>query len=205
MADLTHETTTQNPVSDSRDKLDTLLAIPRYLNGFKLSPPSTAKAMIICNLTCEGLPVTMRVVDDLQSAKIPFEPSCFGGAAGDRKGCLMSIPQESADAFISMEEWAMQQLDVQVPNIKEIWVSSVRPSEKWPPTLRCKINVAGSKTVKYYNGNSERCDAPTDWRQLPVNAIIAIRGVFIQKGYAGMLLDITHLQYVDEADDDAPF
>ena len=117
----------------------------------------------------------------------------------------MSIPQESADAFISMEDWAMQQLNAQVPNIKEIWVSSVRPNEKWPPTLRCKINVAGSKTVNYYNGNNERCDAPTDWRQLPVNAIIAIRGVFIQKSCAGMLLDITHLQYVDAADDDAPF
>ena len=72
MADLTHETTSQNPVSGSQDKLETLLAIPRYLSGFKLDPPSTAKAMRVCNLTYEGSPVTMRVVDDLYSAEIPF-------------------------------------------------------------------------------------------------------------------------------------
>lgn len=100
--------------------------------------------MNICSLTYEGVPVTMRAVDDFHSAKIPFEPSCFGGAAGDCKGCLSSVPQASADAFISLEEWATPQLSAQIPNIKAIWVSSIRPSGKWPPTPRSKINIGGS-------------------------------------------------------------
>ena len=205
MASLTNETISQNPVSDSQDKMETLLALPGYLSSLELSPPTQTRAMRVCNLTHEGHPLSIRLAEDLKSAKIPFEPSCFRGAAGDRKGCLISIPQESADAFVCMEEWIMQQLTAHVPNIQEIWVSSVRPSEKWPPSLRCKINVAGPRMVKYFDCGNERCEAPTDWRQLSVNAVIAIRGVFIQKGCAGMLLDITHLQYVDEAYDDAPF
>ena len=85
MASLTNEAISQNPVSDSRDKTDTLLVLPRYLSGLELSPPSQARAMRICKLTHEGHPLSMRLADDLQSAQIPFEPFCFGGAAGDRK------------------------------------------------------------------------------------------------------------------------
>lgn len=71
----------------------------------------------------------MRAVDDLYNANIPFEPPCFGRVASDRKGCLVSVPQESADVCIALEEWAMQQLNAHVPNIKAIWVLSVRPSD----------------------------------------------------------------------------
>ena len=181
MADMTNEQTTQNPVSNSRNKLDTITALPSYLANFKLSPPSTAEAFKICNLTHDGVPVSIRVVDDVQSARTPFEPSCFGNAPGDRKGCLISTPQNSADAFIELEKWAMDQISTHTPNIREIWVSSIRPSEKHPPSLRCKINTAGPRIVKYFDCNNDRCDAPSDWRQLPINAIIAIRGGYTKK------------------------
>ena len=43
--------------------------------------------------------------------------------------------------------------------------------------------------------DSEYDPEPEDWRQLPVNVCIAIRGVYLQKTCAGLLIDVTHLQY----------
>ena len=40
----------------------------------------------------------------------------------------------------------------------------------------------------------------------PKRACLAIRGCYVQKNGAGMLIDVTHLQYAQEAEDDvAPF
>ena len=196
---------TDSPVVATRQKLCTLAALPGYLNEFELGPLTATKAMKISNLTHEGAAPTVRLVEDLRSARVPFAPSCFGGADGDRKGCLISIPQETADALVLLEEWALDRLSAQVPNIREIWVSCVRPSEKWPPCLRCKINTGGPRQVKYYNEHNEKCDAPSDWKQLSVNACLTIRGIYVQKSGAGMLIDITHLQYEDEGEEEAPF
>ena len=114
------------------------------LDGWKLGEIKASKSMKIATLTHEGQIQTVRLADSIE-LKIPFAPSCFGGAQGDRKGCIVTIPQDLADHIIELEAFVMDGLTATIPNITEIWISSIRPSEKFPPSLRCKINTGGAK------------------------------------------------------------
>jgi hypothetical protein len=172
--------------------------------GWKLGDVKPGKSMKIATLSHEGTVPTARLADSIE-LRIPFAPSCFGGVAGDRKGCIVAIPQETADVILALEEFVMNGLKESTPNIMQIWTSSVRPSEKYPPSLRCKINTGGTKKVRYFNEDLQPCDEPSNWQQLPVNVCLAIRGVYIQKNGAGLLIDITHLQYADNVADFMPF
>ena len=191
MADQTNEGKSPMPVNSCQKKMKTVSALSEYLAGLELTPPTQTRLMKICRLSYGCRPLTLRLVDDLESAKMVVQPSCFANAEGDRKNCLISIPQDTADALLSLEETIRTKLSAHVPNIQDIWVSSIRPSEQYPPSLRCKINVAGPRIVKYFTSDNKPCDAPTNWKQLTINAAIAIRGIYIQKGSAGLLLDIT--------------
>ena len=172
-------------------------------DGWKLGEIKPGKSMKIATITYDAKVPAVRLAESIE-LRIPFAPSCFGGADGDRKGCIIAIPQETADVIIELEEFVINALKESTPNIMQIWTSSVKPSEKYPPSLRCKINTGGTRKVKYFNEDLQPCSEPNNWQQLPVNVCIAIRGVYIQKNNAGLLLDITHLQYA-EVDDYMPF
>lgn len=111
--------------------------------------------------------------------------------------------RRSTDACNYLEEWAKPQLNAQVHNIKEISVASVHPNEKMQPTLQRKINVGGSKTVRFDICGSERCNTPTGGIQLPAHAFIAIRGVCYKKA-AQACYWTSRVCIVNEAQVDAP-
>ena len=126
------------------------------------------------------------------SSRSPLAPSCFGGVEGDRTGCLVTIPQELADYVLGLEDCVKDLIAATISNIADIWVSSIRTNDNFPPSLRCKINTL---KVTYFNEETEPCKEPTDWHQLSVNVCVAMRGAYIQKSCAGLLIDVSHLQY----------
>ena len=87
-----------------------------------------------------------------------------------------------------------------MPDIFEIWQTSITPAEQYSVTLKANINTGGDKRVTYYNSDYEPVVEPELWHRLPVNAFINIRGCYIQKAQAGFLIDVTHLQYGDAED-----
>ena len=55
---------------------------------------------------------------------------------------------------------------------------------------------------KRANAKTEYCidpvieiSKPKNWRQLKVNAVISISGVYVSKNNAGLLIKLTHLQF----------
>ena len=157
------------------------------LDGWKLSELKPFKAMMLANLTHSGNRQVVRLADSIE-LRIPFTPSCFNSASSERKGCLISIPQAIVEYIHKLEDDVKAHLSI--PH--SVWISSLRHSEGFAPCLRCKVNTA---QVEYFDAEKVACDAPTEWRQLLVNACVAIRGVYLQKTSAGLLIDITALQY----------
>ena len=77
--------------------------------------------------------------------------------------------------------------------------SSLKPADKYGATVKAKINLAGERAVKFYSAANEPCEAPTDWKGLHCNAVVCVKGVYIQRQGVGLLIDVTHLQYTETA------
>ena len=163
------------------------------LNGWELSEPKTVKALKIINLTHAGVTPITRLADGIELS-MPFAPTAFGGGTGERKGCLVTINEELADYLCQLE--ALAKAHLAIPKIENIWTTAVRRDEHFPPSLRCKINTSGLHMASFFGEDGELAPEPEDWRQLPVSVCVVIRGVYLQKTCAGLLIDVTHLQYV---------
>ena len=180
------------PKVSSDDVTRPVLLTSLPLDGWELSEPKTVKALKILNLTHAGVTPITRLADGI-SLTVPFAPSSFGGS--ERKGCLVTINEELADYLTQLEGLAKARLAETAPKIDSIWTTAIRRDDHFPPSLRCKINTTGLHMVSFYREDGELASEPEDWRQLPVNVCIVIRGVYLQKTCAGLLIDVTHLQY----------
>ena len=178
----------------SNDVTRPVLLTSLPLDGWDLSEPKTVKAMKIANLTHAGVTPITRLAEGI-NLTIPFAPTTFGGGTTERKGCLVSINDKLADYLTQLEVLARAQLTETTPNIDNIWTTAVRRDAHFPPSLRCKINTSGLHMASFYKEDGELAPEPGDWRQLPVNLYVLIRGVYLQKTCAGLLIDVTHLQY----------
>ena len=172
--------------------------LSQRMDKLGLSEPTTAgkSGMKICNLTQEGKPVTVKLADDLKTVSTPFEPSVYQGTGQEaRKGIVFSIPQDMFDALTIVEEFCRNSLEESNPKVHGLWSSSLRPSDKYPARLKAKINVDGNRAAKFYNEANELAELPEHWKTLPCNAVLQVRGCYIQRQAIGMLLEVTHLQY----------
>ena len=153
-------------------------------------PKELSHGMKIYRVQSEG-PFSFKV-----SASIPFTPGVFQGTGDEeRQGIVLSIPQDAYDSIAHLSENFQQQLDAKHPGIAQKWTSSLKQSDKYAPTLRAKINLKGDRECKFYDMSGQPAKAPAEWRKLEVTAVLRLGGVYVQSKGAGLLLDVTHLQY----------
>ena len=133
----------------------------------------------------------------LDGVTIPFAPSVFQGSGEeDRKGLVISIPAEVCERMRNFSDSFKAQLSQTHPDVEGKWNSSLKAAtDKYPANLRAKINVRGDKACTFYDMTGEPTKAPGQWQRLEVNVVIRLGGVYVQSRGAGMLLDVTHLQY----------
>ena len=182
------------PKVSSKDVTRPVLLTSLPLDGWDLSDPKTVKAMKIANLTHAGVTPITRLAEGI-NLTIPFAPTTFGGGTAERKGCLVSITDHIAGYISELDTIVRAQLIDTTPFIDNIWTTAIRRDSNFPPSLRCKINTSGLHMASFYREDGELAPEPEDWHQLPVNLCVIIRGVYLQKTCAGLLIDVTHLQY----------
>ena len=95
--------------------------------------------------------------------------------------------------------------------IKTMYCSLIKPGKNdYPPTLRCKVNLAGSGTVRCWrteDGETKRRDLPEleGWRNAVLEAVVLVSGLWLQSKSFGLALLITDASLQDMAEEDCPF
>ena len=137
------------------------------------------------------------------SATIPFAPSVFQGTgAEERQGIVLSISPAVYDQLTSFSDSFKAQLTETYPDIAQKWTSSLKAAtDKYQPQLKAKINLKGDRVCKYFSPEGLAIKAPANWRRLDVTAVVRVGGIYVQSRGAGMLLEISHLQYDPHAAD----
>ena len=132
------------------------------------------------------------------AATTPFAPSAYGGGTGgedQRQGILLSIKPEDFASLALVEKEIQNQLSEMYPKLSKKWISGLKESAEYPPQVRAKINLSGPRACRFFDeAGKPTVEAPQNWRNLGVNVVLRVSGVYVQAKNAGLILDITHLQ-----------
>ena len=168
------------------------------------SPHDAGKGMKIQAIRFRGAPLHLKLSDD-NNLSVPFEPSSWGGGSETRKSIVFNIPEPLFEALAELEDWCRQVLEDHHPAIQALWTSSIRPAEHYAASLKAKINVAGPRPARFYDEAAQPTEPPTSWKGLRVNAMVHVRGVYMQKQAIGLMLEVTDLRYGQPPEPVCPF
>ena len=172
-----------------------------------------------CNAAKGALKISNALYDSTKPLKVklaegldltcPWEPGVYKGTGlEDRLGIVFRATEEIYDAFAALEHHCREILEADdVKNVSQLWSSCLR-SDKFGKSIRAKINVKGNRCADFWDADNSPSAAPTEYRNLPINAICQVRGVYIQKTTIGLLIDVVSLQYgnaLGDADKQSPF
>ena len=154
-----------------------------------------------------GKPFAIRLADASGAITVQCKPSAFGGTGSEaRQNITFRVPQSVVAAFCELEDCLHQLLEDEYPDVLARWSSCIKPgSGQHQATLRAKITISGSEQTRFFDASQTLTDAPKEWRRLPVNAVLAARGVYIQKKLIGLTFDVTDMEYGEIAQHVSPF
>jgi hypothetical protein len=118
---------------------------------------------------------------------------------------VFNIPEPLFEAMAALEDWCRQSLEDAHPTIQAMWTTSIKPGEQYEARLKAKINVSGARQARFYDHAAQPTEPPAVWKGLKANAILGVRGVYIQKQSIGLLLEVTDLRYVHPPEQECPF
>lgn len=161
-------------------------------------------------LKLSGRSLHLKLAEDLESVSVAFEPTGYS-TLGTRKTLTLNVNQRVFDAFAAMEEACRQELATLEPDVNALWHSSIRPQQAFSATLRVKINTSSPRAAHFYDSSSAPAAPPSTWPGLPVNAVVHVKGCYVQRlpnGAAsayGLMLEVTHLVYGANPAEICPF
>ena len=103
------------------------------------------------------------------------------------------------EEFAALEEVCRQKLAEVEPKVQAMWYGCVCPARGHQATLRAKVNIVGPTCC--YSGELLPADPPVKWPGLRVNALVLVRGYYVQRlasgtvSAYGLALEVTHLSY----------
>ena len=167
------------------------------IEDFSLNGPKAMagnKMLNIANITYKNKP--LRLMLDEWWLPIIFEPSVYNGTGNEeRKNIVFGVSPPIEEGLAIMEDAILQALSETHPNIHALWVSSIKPANgDHEASLKAKINVAGKQQCRFFDESNQPTEAPDVFRPLEAKIVLQVRGVYIQKTAAGLMLSVSHMQ-----------
>ena len=157
------------------------------------TPKEAARGMIIYDVRLNNAPVRLKLAmgDDITVA---FEPSSWNSTETSRKTITFNAPDIVLAAAAELEDWCRQVLEDKHPHVQSMWSSAVKPADKYQGKLRTKITLEGPRAARFYDEATQPTVAPDTWQGRSVQAVVQVRGIYIQKQGVGLMLDTTDVK-----------
>ena len=120
--------------------------------------------------------IQLRDKESLGSITTPWMPNAYRGTGNESRVTMtLSVSDSVGEAFELIEECVRDLMRAAFPKIDSIWHSATKPGDRHKSTLRAKINVSGDKMVRYVDVDGNTIEPPTQWHNLAVLPLIAVR------------------------------
>ena len=160
------------------------------------SAQGPSKATPSMDTAYDGAPVVIQVLgkSSLGDITTPWTPNDYRGDGSESRVTMTAnVPGRMREDIEAIEEIARDKLRHAVGNIDARWHSSTKPGEKHPSTVRLKINISGAKVCPTFDSDGKHIDMPTDWSGLAVLPVVHVKGAYVKKGMAGLVMDVVSL------------
>ena len=151
------------------------------------------KMVTVCDLRFDGAwpQIQLALTGEIGNFSIPFDPTSFKSDE-PRKGISFNIPETTRLQIERIEERVKTLLCATWPETQ--WHSTLKLSERYPTSLRCKIRVRGPRACRCYDTAMNAREMPREgqWEGLKCMPIISF-GAYVGDGQAGLLLDVQAL------------
>ena len=166
------------------------------IEDFSLDGPKAMagnKMLNIANITYKNKPLRLMLDEWLP---IIFEPSVYNGTGNEeRNNIVFGVSPTIEEGLAIMEDAILQALSETHPNIHALWTSSIKPANgDHEASLKAKINVSGKQPCRFFDESNQPTEVPSEFRPLEAQIVLQVRGVYIQKTAAGLMLSVSHMQ-----------
>jgi hypothetical protein len=149
---------------------------------------------------------SLKLSESTTELHVIYNPSSFvvtgAPALIEKKSLSLSLAAsgELTGALLCFETRVKELLRGKHPKIDLLWNSCVKePTEKTPLMVRCKVSPESARLFDADKKAITLTEQPlSDWRGLPANAVLQVRGIYVRKDSMGLQLNATHLQFGSE-------
>ena len=179
-------------------------------------PVVSSRGAKSCALSNNGEKYTLTLGNRSEPLTTPFGAPSFQNEATNRKSIEFRLPAgEMTDFWDGFDAWAVTYLTCHSTRIfgKPLTIEQVRDGYRpcvsrrgtYPPTLRCKVNLAGSSNcVRCWSPAEQRIEVPQEFRGLEMVARVSVMHLWIMNREFGWVLQPTDLM-CSEVSQTCPF
>jgi len=165
----------------------------------------SARGAKICQVRGQdGTKQTFTLGTSQEPVTTPFGASSFTGEEGGRKTIEFSLTDDQVKEWTAFDEWAVSYLEKNsyrlfkviktAEQIRENYRSPMQKKGDYRATLRCKVSIDGSHSVRCWNVNRERVDLPGDLRDTELIGKIILSHLWMMSKEYGFVLLCQDLQ-----------
>jgi hypothetical protein len=125
----------------------------------------------------------MFTMDSSMSQRITFAPTAF--EEGGKRKVTLELTEEQAALFQKLEVGLKAHADPTAA-----WTSPLKHTA-YGHQLSCRMTDG----IQYYDGASQPCADPVDWRGIQCNACLRIATIWAQRNTQGFAVELMALQY----------
>ena len=161
-----------------------------------------------CPLECQAYSVNLSLGTPACPVNSPFGASTYGNEEGmTRKTLEFSLEAEHLPQWEAITSLARSYTEHHSERLfkrkldKEHVLENFKPPTKqtgdYKPLLRCKIQTAGTRSVRCWDTNGAQVPLPEDLRGLPMSVKIRLDRLWIMSKEFGLVAEITDIQLHD--------
>jgi hypothetical protein len=144
----------------------------------------------------------------------PFGASSFGEEQTQRKTIEFRLPPQWVEHFRNFDAWAIVYLAANSERlfkkvltedqVIEMYKPTVTQRGSYPATLRCKLNVGGSTSVRCWNALDQRMAIPEDFRGYDLLPRVHISHLWCMSKEVGFVLNVHDMMCIPQSSE-CPF
>ena len=145
-----------------------------------------------------GKPIILQLTSIHEPLTSPFGISSFGAEETIRKSLELRGAPELEAFVIRLDAWARAYIQDNAERLfkgKQIdYRDCPQLKGEYPSQLRCKLNIAGAKSCRFWDINKQRIDMPEDLRPpAEIVPIVQVKSLWIMHKEVGITLEATDL------------
>ena len=155
--------------------------------GWTVGAPQQLKNVHMCPIQHKGRQALIQLLPrgDM-SIIVPFAPSVYRGTGQEtRLNVTFDTPASVIAQTQQVEDAIVAKAREILPNLDALWCSCIKPTP-YGPQLQCKVNTEGPHKIQLISGEALTVE---DLQRRQVLPILAIRGIYVQRNSAGLMLD----------------